>query len=270
MGAPLAGKVCAITGGAQGIGWAIAEALCAAGARVHACDISEEYLARASPAAGENIILSRCDVTVGDDLERWIRGIHEREGRIDVLVGNAAFVRWEPVERMTIEESELTMRTGYDAMVRAVMLVLPMMRAAGSGHIVAMGSSAGTIITGDASAAYAASKAAVAAYIETLRLELSGTGIGVTLVRPGVVAGTSFFQTHVRSSRLPRLADFVPAVTPAQVAAAVVNAIRRGRPVVDIPRMLPLLYLLYALFPRATRRLIRLGGRARSDFGSVP
>lgn len=268
-------RVCVITGGAQGIGWALAEKLAGSGATVYGCDISEPHLAAARQrltqlALKGKIILDRCDVTDGVALRGWIKDIVEDEGHIDILLNNAAYIRWGTVEQMTTEHSELTMRTGYGAMVQATHTVLPIMRAAGHGHIVNMGSSAGRVITGHASAAYAASKAAIEAYTETLRLELVDTPIGVTLVRPGVVAGTSFFRDNVPSSMLPRFADFMPILTPAQVAEAVVDAIGRRRPIVDIPRMpLRLMYLLYSLFPHTTRKIITIGGRARTDFGSV-
>lgn len=271
---PMAGMVCAITGGAQGIGWAMSEAFARAGAHVYACDISSTYLDAARAEARTlpdtcRIELERCDVSDPSDLERWIGGVFEQQGRIDVLINNAAFIRWEPMERLTIEEAEQTVSTGLLATIRATALVLPHMRKAGRGHVVNIGSSAGRVITSSPSAPYAATKAAVDAFTETVRLELAGSPVRVTLVRPGVVAGTSFFREHVRSDQLPRATDFMPSVTPPQVASAVLNAVRKGKPTVDIPGNLRALYVMYALAPNATRRLLSLGGAARHDVGAV-
>lgn len=270
----LSHRVCVVTGGAQGIGWAVTDACARAGARVYACDISETYLQAAEQRCkarsyGAQVSLSCCDVSNGKDLERWIAEVVAAEGRIDVLVNNAAFVRWDHFEAMTIEETELTMRVGFMAMAHAVKLVLPLMRAQGSGHIVNMGSSAGRVITVHASAPYAAVKAAVEAYTETLRLELQDSLIHVTLVRPGVVAGTGFFRERVPSSRLPRFTDFVSYVTPPQVAQAIINALARPRAAIDIPGSLHFFYLLYAISPGTFRWLISLGGHAQRDLGAV-
>lgn len=271
---PLAGMVCAVTGGAQGIGWALSEAFARAGAHVYACDISPTYLDAAQSSAKAlpdtcRIELERCDVSDASDLARWIGSVFEQEGRIDILINNAAFIRWEPMERLTIEEAEQTVSTGLLATIRATALVLPHMRKAGRGHVVNIGSSAGRVITASPSAPYAAAKAAVEAFTETVRLELAGSPVRVTLVRPGVVSGTSFFREHVRFDQLPRATDFMPAVTPPQVASAVLDAVRKGKPFVDVPGSLRVLYLLYALAPNATRRLLGLGGAARRDVGAV-
>lgn len=186
------GRVCLVTGGASGIGWAISCELAAQGAVVHVADMSAEHLLEAqahADRAGQDIAFTELDVVDVAGLRTWIIDVHDRCGRIDVLVNNAAFVRWSDVEEMTVAEAERTMRSGYDAMVHGVEAVLPLMRAAGGGHIVSMGSSVGEVIVKGPSAAYAATKAAIGAYTTILRLELDGSAIAVTLVRPGTVIG---------------------------------------------------------------------------------
>jgi NAD(P)-dependent dehydrogenase (short-subunit alcohol dehydrogenase family) len=267
-------QVCLVTGGAQGIGWAIAQALADLGATVFVCDISDEHLLRASQEAGRlpfgaRLHFAHCDVTQRAAIEHWIAAAYQQAGRIDVLVNNAAFVRWETVTQMSVEEAELTMQVGYHAMVYSVKAVLPLMQAAGRGHIVNMGSSAGRILVGGSSAAYAAVKAAIDAYTQTLQIELQGTPLHATVVRPAMVAGTDFFRKHVASSQMPRLGDFLPYLTPPQVAEAIVRVLRKPRICVDIPGYLPLLYLLFLLAPGLFRRLINLGGPGRRDYGQV-
>jgi NADP-dependent 3-hydroxy acid dehydrogenase YdfG len=161
------------------------------------------------------------------------------------------------------------MRVGYDGMLYGVKTVLPLMLAAGRGHIVNMGSSAGRIFVTGPSAAYAAVKAAIDAYTQVLQIELKNTPICVTLMRPGTVAGTDFFRKHAASSRLPRLADLVPSLTPSQVALSVVRAIRDRRAVVDVPGYLVLFYLFFALAPGALRWLTTLGGHGRREYGQM-
>jgi deazaflavin-dependent oxidoreductase (nitroreductase family) len=160
------------------------------------------------------------------------------------------------------------MRTSYDALVCSVTAVLPLMRAGRGGQIVAMGSAAGRIFVKGPSAAYAAAKAAVEAYTEMLRIELAGSNIGVTLVRPATVVGTDFFKVHVPSARMPRIADFLPPTTPEKVAAATVQAISSRRPAVDIPGYLPSFYRAYAMAPELTRKAAATGGSARRDYAA--
>lgn len=264
----LAGRVCLVTGGAQGIGWALVRAMAAAGARVYACDHSPHNLAcaRAESPSGQTINLRQADVTDRPAIEAWVLDVAEETGRIDVLVNNAAFIRWTEVTEMSVEDAILSMRTGYEGMVHTVKAVLPLMHAGGQGNIVNIGSSVGRIYVAGPSAAYAASKAAIEAYTQILRLELADSPVNVTLVRPAVVVGTQFFSDHVASSALPRIADFSPSSTPDRVAKAVIGGILRNRSAVDIPRSLPLAYLLFAVSPGLVQRIVAIGGPARRDF----
>ncbi len=270
----LTSQVCLITGGAQGIGWAIAQALADHGAQVHICDISQENLAHAaeqvarSPWA-DQINLAQCDVTDRAQVEGWISKIHEQTGRIDVLVNNAAFVDWKSVLDMSVESAERTMRVGYDGMVYGIKAVLPLMLSAGRGHIVNMGSSIGRVFASGPSAAYASVKAAIDGYTQMLQIELKGSPVHVTLILPSAVAGTSFFRQHVSSSKMPRMGDFFPYVTPPQVAASVVRAIRLRRKIVNIPGYLRLIYLIFALAPGVLRWFSSRGGSGQRDYGQV-
>jgi len=268
-------SICAVTGGAQGIGWAIARALAARGGHVYIADIAEHYLqsARALAAASawpDRFHFARCDVADQGQATAWIEQIYDDTQRIDVLVNNAAFIRWHDVLDMSVAEVEQTMQVGFNAIVYTTKAVLPHMLAARRGAIVNMGSSAGRLFVGSSSAAYAAMKAAVDAFTQTLQVELRGSNIHVMLVRPGTVAGTDFFRKHVPSSRLPRLADFVPALAPEQVAAAIICGLERRTSIVDVPGSLRLFYHLFHVAPNLTRWLVRAGGSARRDFSQPP
>jgi NAD(P)-dependent dehydrogenase (short-subunit alcohol dehydrogenase family) len=275
LGEFLQGKVCLVTGGAQGIGWATARALAAAGGTVHVGDVSEEHLATAREQAKqlpwpERFHFTRCDVSERKQVEAWCAGILKEAGRIDVLINNAAFVRWQDVLDMSVEDVERTMQVGFHAIAYTTKAVLPTMRAAGGGHIVNIGSSAGRIFAGASSAAYSAVKAAVDGYTQTLQVELKGSPVHVMLVRPGTVAGTDFFRKHVPSSRMPRLADFVPPLAPEEVAQAILQGLAQRTPIVDIPRSLSVFYTLFEHAPGVMRWLLRQGGSARSDFSKAP
>ncbi|MER7395887.1 SDR family NAD(P)-dependent oxidoreductase [Streptomyces sp. NPDC000151] len=267
------GRVCLVTGGAGGIGWEISKALANAGALVHICDSSLKNLRTAAAQAPKDAcVFHQLDVAERHSLERWITDTYTAAGRVDVLVNNAAFVRWTDVTEMSATDTERTLYVGIHATAHAIRTVLPLMQAGGSGHIINMGSAAGTLLVPGPSAAYAASKAAIAAYTDILRAELhrADSPVHVTLVRPGAVAGTDFFRRHVPSSRMPRATDWLPATRPEQVAQAVLRAIEHHRPAVDIPPYLPLLYRLYALAPGLFRRFAAASGPSRRDYAHHP
>lgn len=271
----LPNAVCLVTGGTQGIGWAIAQALAARGGRVYACGRTRAGVDRAAAELAalpwrDRLFLTQCDVTDRAQLEGWIdETAAANGGRIDILVNNAAFVRWADVTAMSVDEAALTMRVAYDGMVVGVKRVLPLMQANGRGHIVNVGSIAGRIFVGGASAAYAAAKAAIDAYTQTLQVELAPTPVRATLVRLGTVAGTDFFKTHVSTDRMPPLTRLMPALTPPVVAAAVVDAITRQRRILTLPRYLGLLTAVYQTSPRLALWLSRRRIGAQPDYGSV-
>lgn len=264
--------VCLVTGGAQGIGWAISQALAARGARVHILDIDPHYLQTASqsvPALRQRMTFSQGDVSRREDVEAWVAGVRKQEGRIDALVNNAAYVRWGTFEQVPPEDTLRMMEVGFRGTVYTTHAVLPGMLARGHGRIVNIGSSAGKVFVGGSSAGYAAVKAAIDGYTQTLQSELHASPVRLTLVRPGAVAGTDFFRKHVPSSLMPRMADFIPYLTPPQVAYGILHAMQRGKPILDLPGYLPFFYLFFELFPGFLRALIRLGGAGRRDYGNV-
>ncbi|HEY0096402.1 MAG TPA: SDR family NAD(P)-dependent oxidoreductase, partial [Archangium sp.] len=136
--------------------------------------------------------------------------------------------------------------------------------------IVNIGSSAGRVFAGSSSAVYSAMKAAVGGYTQTLQAELAHTNLHVMLVRPGTVAGTDFFRKHVPSTRMPRLADFVPPMAPEDLAEGILQGMERRTLVLDMPRSLGVIYNLFDLAPGVLRWLMRQGGSARSDFSKAP
>lgn len=212
------------------------------------------------------IHLSRCDVTDRVAYEAWLGAIWEGNGRIDLLIHNAAYVRWADVTEMDVEEAQRTMRVGYDGMVIGTSFVLPKMQAVGRGHIVNIGSVAGRAFVGGASAAYAATKAAIDAYTQILHAELANSPVNATIVRLGTVAGTDFFRKHVSNERMPPFTQFLPALTPERVATAVLHAVVKKQQILTLPRYLELLTFVYNLSPRFARWLAQMGGPNRKDY----
>jgi len=274
MGSRFQNQVCVVTGGTQGIGWTLTRALADEGARVYACGFSQSSLDKAEAerttlATAAQIHPSLCDVTDRAVYEAWLEDIWAKNGRIDLLIHNAAFVRWADVTEMSIEEALRTMRVGYDGMVIGTKAVLPRMQAAGRGHIVNIGSIAGRAFVGGASAAYAATKAAIDAYTQTLHAELANSPVNATIVRLGTVAGTDFFRKHVSNERMPPFTQFLPALTPDRVATAVLNTIVKKQQILTLPRYLELLTFVYNLSPHFARWLAQMGGPNRKDYSRM-
>lgn len=268
----LQGKTCLVTGGAQGIGWAIAQALADFGGTVFVCDINRQYLDEAQAQAAEAgwpMYFALCDVSDAQQAADWVRSAHAQTGRVDVLVNNAAFYRWLPFEEMTQEDLERMTAVCYHAVTYTTRAVLPFMRAQGDGHLINISSSAGKLFTAPGLTAYAAVKAAVDAFTQALQLELRGSGITATTVRLGIVAGTDFFRKNVQSASLPRLGDLLPSLTPPDVANGVLRILRTRQARLDLPGYLRLMYLMFEVAPWLLVRLVQTGGAARRDYGAV-
>lgn len=276
MNKSLNGKTVLITGGAQGIGWAVAIALAQEGAKVYACDISSENIAKAQAVASSQmnnafITFTHCDVSDYQQVVNWVEQARDAEGQIDILINNAAFVQWDTVSNMSIEKAERIMQVGYHGMLYCTKLVLPIMLQNKRGTIINLGSAASKIFVGGTSAAYSATKAAIEAYTKTLQFELHDTKVNALLLRLGTVSGTDFFSKHVPSSQLPRFADLFPHLTPPQVAQHIVKILQSNKKLktFDLPVYLPAIYFLYRLTPRLFYWLSTSFGSSKRDYGKV-
>lgn len=241
-GPSLAGKVVAVTGGAQGIGRATARALAHRGARVAIGDIDPAAAGEAAAEIGAGCLAFELDVTDRQSFEDFFARVEEHLGPVDVIVNNAGVMLLGPFEA----ESEEAMRRMIEINLVGVMygtrLAIPGMRARGYGHIVNIASQAGKFgFPGGAT--YSAVKHAVVGLSEAVRRELVGTGVNVSWVMPAVVdtelgAGTQ----KVRGIGL---------ISPDTVAEAIAEAIETGRPEVWIPRRTRALLTGSSLLPRS-------------------
>ena len=181
------GRVALVTGAAHGIGLACAERLAAEGARLALIDLNRDGLAEAEASLAEgggDVMGVVADVSDEADVERAVREVVARYGRIDVLHNNAGRLRAGTVLTTTLEEWERT----YAVNVRSVFLVsravIPHMQAAGGGTIVNTASISGMIGEPDL-AAYNSSKGAIINLTRQLAVEYARDGIRVNCVCPG-------------------------------------------------------------------------------------
>jgi 3-oxoacyl-[acyl-carrier protein] reductase len=191
--AVLAGRAAIVTGGSHGLGLEIARAFVTAGARVVVCARNTEALDRAradleSVAAHADAVATiAADVSDPESVERLVAFAVERFSQIHVLVNNAGVYGPKGlVEEVSWDEWEHAVRVNLFGSVLCSRAVLPHFRANGYGKIVQL-SGGGATSPLPRLSAYAASKAAVVRFAETLAEELRGTGTDVNAVAPGAL-----------------------------------------------------------------------------------
>ncbi|MFA4081010.1 SDR family oxidoreductase [Mycobacteroides salmoniphilum] len=238
----LAGKVIAITGGARGIGRAIATAFAAEGAKVAIGDIDKKLCENTAAEIGNGTIGLPLDVTDYGSFEAFFDTIAATVGPVDVIVNNAGIMPITPFG----EESLESIQRQLDINVRGVMwgsqLAVQRMKPRGGGVIVNIASAAGKMgVPGLAT--YCATKWAVVGLCESLTLELKDDNISVVCVMPGVV------NTELVAGLNEHW--LLGIVQPEDIAAGVLKAVRKGKFPVMVPKKLGPLLRTTAMLPRS-------------------
>ncbi|MFI2631825.1 SDR family NAD(P)-dependent oxidoreductase [Streptomyces collinus] len=182
-----------ITGCSSGIGRACALRMHRAGMLVYATARRPETLA---PLAAEGIRTLRLDVTDEESMRAAVDTVEAAHGPVGTLVNSAGFAASGVVEEIGLPEMRRQFETNVFGLARLSQLVLPGMRAAGRGTIVNLSSIFGRYAV-PGGGFYQASKHAVEALSDALRLETSGFGVRVVLIEPGPVRATNFGATYV-------------------------------------------------------------------------
>jgi short-subunit dehydrogenase len=222
------GRVALVTGASSGIGAATARAFAGAGLRVALCARRKdrlEQLAAELTARGSEATVHAVDVTDALAVRAMVDEVAARWGRLDVLVNNAGRGFSATLEQTTAEELRALMELNVVAVLGATQAALPIMRRQGSGHIINVSSVVGRRAV-PYRAAYSATKFALGALSEALRVELTGTGIAVTLVYPIRTAGTEFHEAEVQKARWRPMG---PVQSAERVARAILSCVRRPR-----------------------------------------
>lgn len=185
-----------ITGGASGLGAALARRFAGRGDRVVVTDLAEDAVV---PAGASYL---RLDVTSEDDWVRARTTVQESLGGLDILVNNAGIAAGGRIDRVPQNEWARVMNINVLGVATGCRTFTPMFKAQRSGHLVNTASLAG-LVHPPAMASYSAAKAAVVALSESLRYELAPHGVDVSVVCP------SFFRTNLAAS----LSDADPLMT---------------------------------------------------------
>ena len=194
-------QVVFITGASSGIGRALALELGRRGASLGLLARRAEELLKVAEeveSAGGRALTFPSDVRNAGDLEAAAARIRERWGRIDLLVANSGVGVITPASTLRADEVANVISINTIGVVNSVAAVLPDMLACRSGHLVAI-SSLAAYRGMPKSAAYSASKAAVSTFFESLRVDLRGTGVDVTIIHPG------FIKTPMTAERKGKL-----------------------------------------------------------------
>jgi NAD(P)-dependent dehydrogenase (short-subunit alcohol dehydrogenase family) len=177
-----------VTAGASGIGRAIADLLIAHGAKVHICDVADEFLAdfsSAHPGAG----VTRADVSSEADVDRLFADVRKTLGGLDALVNNAGIAGpTGGVEEIAAAEWRRTIDVCLTGQFLCAHHGVPLIKAAGGGAIINLSSAAGRF--GYAfRTPYSAAKWGVIGFTQSLAKELGPANIRVNAILPGIVEG---------------------------------------------------------------------------------
>ncbi|WP_280853832.1 MULTISPECIES: SDR family oxidoreductase [unclassified Streptomyces] len=244
-------RVVLITGASRGIGRAVALAFAREGALLVLAARSAEELARVQDevrALGSEALSVPTDVTSPEAVTALVDAAVARFGRIDVLVNNAGIGKVGLVESAAFEDNvRQTMRASLFGMINVTQAVLPVLRRQGSGAIVNMSSVMGRKAFARFGS-YAIVMHGVSAFSDSLRQEVAGGGIGVSVICPALTA-TDLLREAKEAEMPPPFRHMTP-LSADEVARAVVAAVRQGKRRVVLPRMANMLLLGEALSPR--------------------
>lgn len=246
----LGGKVAVVTGGASGIGFALAEAFAAEGMNVVLADVEVDALEEAAAklaAGGTEVLAVETDVRDPESVQRLADTTFDRFGTAHVVCNNAGVVAGGAVWEVPADRFRWVVEVNLLGVAYGIRAFVPRMIDQGEGHIVNTASAAG-LITGPGMASYFATKHAVVALTEVLAndLQMNGhTGVGASVVCP------EFVRTRIHEAERNRPADVTPTpdddedmaagramfaamvteggIEPSVVATAVVDAVKANR-----------------------------------------
>jgi NAD(P)-dependent dehydrogenase (short-subunit alcohol dehydrogenase family) len=240
-------QVAVITGGASGIGLALARALAAEGCQLVIADIEKAALKVASASLPSDVLAVQTDVSKVQDVEALAAAALERFGRVDVLCNNAGISTFNTIESQTLEDWRWVLDVDLWGVIYGVHTFLPIMRKQGTpGHIVNTASVAGLLSGVPYIGPYAVSKVGVVSISETLRIEMmmAGAPIGVSVLCPSATntsvmeadrnrpaqAGREQRTPDAEEMRLMIRSGFTgpDGKEPEEIAARVVDAIKKN------------------------------------------
>lgn len=238
MGHVFAGKHIAITGASAGIGMALARHFAGPDVRLTLVARREKQLqdlAHELRALGARVSVQAADMAIPDQMTAWIAPAEAELGPIDIAIANAGVQIVDAALSVSDADAERQLAINVIAPQRMARRLGPIMAGRGHGALVVI-SSLAAVNHLPAMADYSATKAAISAWFETLRVELQSSGVHVLTVYPGPV------RTEMETAALEKLAvsgwqKHVPTGTPEELAALVATALVKRSPRLVYPRI---------------------------------
>ncbi len=242
----ISGSTVLLTGATGGIGNAIALTLADRGARLLVTGRRADMLEQLAAKHGGRALV--VDLAVRDDVERLVR----EAGEVDILVANAGLPASGTLESFTVQEIDRALDVNLRAPMVLAKELAPAMATKGRGHLLFVSSLLGKAGS-PGSAVYSATKFGLRGFAGSLRADLRDTGVGVSVVLPGMVREAGMFADA--KVDLPR---GVGTSSPEDVARAVATAIEKNRGEVDVaPLPVRLLYGVAGVAPELAAGLMR-------------
>lgn len=265
-----AAQVAVVTGGASGLGRALAKALGRRGAHVTVADIDAAGAARvaeAIAAGGGRAEAAAIDVSDAAAVQALVDGVVGRHGRIDLLINNAGFAVAGDLRDIPLAEWQRIVDVNLMGVVHGCRAAYPWMVKQGSGHIVNTASLAG-LIGAPALTPYAMTKAAVIALSTGLRDEAAPHGVKVSVLCPGFIATNIYDAAVVARVSNRALFALIPfKLLPVDRAAELaLRGVADNRARIVFPFYARLLWTLFRLSPRLLAPVVR---RAVADFSRL-
>ncbi len=230
MAANIQGKVVVITGASSGLGESTARFLAGNGAKVVLGARRKDRInavVKDITAKGGSALGFKTDVTNRGDVEALVEGAADKHGRIDVMVNNSGIMPIAPIAALKIEEWDRMIDVNIKGLLYGVAAVLPLMQKQKRGHIINIASVASFKVLAPGGTVYSATKFAVRAVTEGLRLELRADNIRCTMISPGAVA-TELPEGSSEEATRKNLREFYKTAIPADsIARAIAYAIEQ-------------------------------------------
>lgn len=264
----LSGKVAFITGGASGIGAALAAKLAGGGAEVWLADrqlAAAQELAQRLGNGGTKTHAIELDVRDYPAFEAAVAEAVRTSGGIDYLFNNAGIGVGGEVDSYSLDDWNDVLAVNLHGVVHGIQAVYPIMIRQRSGHIVNTASMAG-LLAGPGTASYTASKHAVVALSKALRLEAERHNVKVSVLCPGAIrtpiltGGVYGRMTNTGASEEDILKSWEPTrpMAPDKFAARVLRAVLRNKAIIIVPAWWKTLWYLERLSPTMSMQVGRL------------
>jgi NADP-dependent 3-hydroxy acid dehydrogenase YdfG len=254
-------KVAIVTGGATGIGKALASALLARGAKVVITGRRANRLDEAEQAlgGGDRLVTAVNDVTDFDALKRVVDETIERWGAVDLMINNAGAGMAGEVKDSTLEDWDRMWSVNVKGVVNGVHAVYSHMIARGAGHIVNISSGAGLVPQGGM-AHYVAAKHAVTGLSMSLRMEARQYGVKVTVACPGAIESEILETSTFRGLDGEKLREKAPKIfmSADECARQILRGVAKNRGIVPVTKITKVNWALYRVSPSISARLNRV------------